>query len=85
MLTGLPSGRTEYFQAWAHNAAGRGVGSPVSFTTTNPATVPTVVTNVASNVGSTSATLNAQVTDTGGAAISYVRFIRRPPPSTPVP
>lgn len=36
--------------------------------------VPTVVTNDASNIGTTTATLNGQVTDTGGAAIIECGF-----------
>ena len=73
-LTGLVSNHTYYCQAWADNSAGWGDGSAVAFTTASAVSIPTVATLGATAIGSTSATLNAQVTNTGGAAISQERF-----------
>src|SRR5205823_93151 len=64
-LTGLQPGQTEYFQAWAHNPAASLFPYTTLFRSTNGTSAPTVATLSASGIGSTSATLNAQVTDTG--------------------
>ena len=73
-LTGLTPSHSYYFQAWADNTAGWGKGSAVSFTTTIAVKAPAVATVAATPVGSASATLNAQISSTGGAAITQERF-----------
>lgn len=49
------------------NAAGTSTGSIVSFTTSAPTVPPTVTTSAASNIAATAATLNGNITATGGA------------------
>lgn len=62
-ITGLEQGATYYFRAFAANSAGTSTGGVISFTTQ---TRPTVVTNAASAVNVFSATLNGNITSTGG-------------------
>ena len=62
-VSSLSSGTTYYFRAYAVNSMGTSTGSILSFTTLD---VPTVTSNAASSVTGTSATLNGNITDTGG-------------------
>ena len=62
--TGLSPGVLYYFSASATNSGGTGWGTTKSFTTSIVA--PTVTTSAATNIGLTTATLNGNVTSTGG-------------------
>ncbi|MGJ8696892.1 MAG: lamin tail domain-containing protein [Verrucomicrobiaceae bacterium] len=65
-ISGLASGTTYYFRAAATNSAGTTwATSPESFTTT-AVTLPNVTTLAATGVNGTFATLNGEVTGTGG-------------------
>jgi len=66
-IAGLAPSTTYYFRAKARNSAGWGYGAELSFTTNAaPINPPTVVTNNATNVLINSATLNGNITNTGG-------------------
>ncbi len=66
--TGMTAGTLIYYRGYATNSAGTGYSASGSFTTT--AIPPTVTTPTATSVTDTSATLGANVTSTGGAALS---------------
>jgi hypothetical protein len=69
IVTGLPTGTTIYFQAFATNSAGTGYSAQASFTT--PAAIaPTVTTTAISNITSTSADSGGNVTSDGGAVVT---------------
>ncbi len=72
-LTGLASGTTYYFEAWA-NGDGFATGSILSFTTGTSATAPTVTTSAASSITITGATLNGDLTSLGSASSVTVGF-----------
>jgi hypothetical protein len=63
-ITGLTQGATYYFRPFAVNESGTSTGSINSFTTLN---APTVTSDAASAVSVLSATLNGNITATGGA------------------
>ncbi len=73
-VTGLTSGTTYYFEAWA-NGNGFAVGSILSFTTSTAPTPPSVATNAASGVATTAATLNGATSSLGTAASVSVGFL----------
>ena len=74
-LTGLTEGTGYEYKAMAHNSANWGEGSVVQFTTTTTAPVaPTVQTNAASSINTTSATLNGDITNTGGENCDQRKF-----------
>ncbi len=64
-LSGLSCNTTYYFRAYATNPGGTGLGS-IQFFSTLPC-APTVTTQSASSVLETSATLNGNITATGGS------------------
>ena len=64
--TGLTCNTTYYTRAYATGPGGTGLGAISSSFTTN-ACAPTVTTQAASSVGQTNATLNGNITVTGGA------------------
>ena len=66
--TGLNSGTTYYYRAWATNSAGTTNGTVKSFTTS--AVAPTVTTTNAASITSSSATLGGNVTNANGATVS---------------
>jgi hypothetical protein len=63
-LTSLSPNTLYYFSAEGTNSGGTGWGSSQNFTTS--VAIPAVTTSAASSITSTSATLNGNVTDTGG-------------------
>jgi Leucine-rich repeat (LRR) protein/murein DD-endopeptidase MepM/ murein hydrolase activator NlpD len=64
-LSGLSPGTTYYFRAKAVGD-GTSYGGEVSFITASATSSPTVVTSAATNPGTNSATLNGNLTSTGG-------------------
>ncbi|MGE5404379.1 MAG: chitobiase/beta-hexosaminidase C-terminal domain-containing protein, partial [Candidatus Saccharibacteria bacterium] len=72
-LSGIRSNATYEYRARANNVMGWGEGSINSFTTTNIFR-PTVVTKSATNVGPDKVTLNAAITDNGGAEVTDSGF-----------
>lgn len=76
-LSGLTSGMTYYFKAWALGD-GFSTGSVLSFTTLTPpapqARPPSVTTDAASGVGTNGATLNGELGDLGTASRVTVGF-----------
>ena len=64
-LGGLSANTTYHFRAKAHNSAGWGYGSDLTFTT-NAAGAATVITQAATSINATGATLNGNLTNTGG-------------------
>ena len=73
-LTGLTSGTTYYYKAYATNAIGTSYGEVKQFTTSSPS-MPTVQTNNATSVSMTGATLNGNVTSDGGATVTDRGFL----------
>jgi len=71
-LSGLTSGTTYYYKAFATNNAGTAYGEIMSFTTPN---LPTVTTGSASSVTATGATLSGNVTSAGGATVTARGFL----------
>ncbi|HVT74873.1 MAG TPA: peptidoglycan-binding domain-containing protein [Candidatus Paceibacterota bacterium] len=67
-ISSLTCNTLYYFRAYATNTAGTGYGSILSFTTS--ACAPTVTTQAASSIANSSATLNGNITATGGANAS---------------
>ena len=75
-LTGLTSGTTYYYKAYATNSAGTAYGEVRSFTTeSSTVSVPTVTTSSTSNISTTGATLSGNVTLDGGATVSARGFL----------
>ena len=72
-ISGLSPGTDYYWRAWAHNSAGWGYGDELAFQT--PAAYPTVDTLPATLVQETSATLNGEITATGGPDCNCIGFI----------
>ena len=70
--TGLNSGTTYYYRAWATNSAGTTNGTVKSFTTS--ALAPSVTTNNAASIASSSATLGGSVTNANGATVTSRGF-----------
>jgi hypothetical protein len=64
---------TYYSRAYATNSAGTGYGA-ISASFTTSACAPTVTTQSASSVGQTSATLNGNITATGGSSATVRGF-----------
>ncbi len=71
-LSGLTSGTTYYYKAFATNNAGTAYGEIMSFTTPN---LPTVTTGSASSVTAAGATLSGNVTSAGGATVTARGFL----------
>ena len=71
-LSGLTSGTTYYYKAFATNNAGTAYGEIMSFTTPN---LPTVTTGTASSVTGTGATLSGNVTSDGNATVTARGFV----------
>jgi len=69
-ISGLSSGLTYYFIAYATNSFGTAFGDIMVFTTTAIPDTPSVSTNPATSVDESSAILNGNVTDEGGAAVT---------------
>lgn len=70
----LTAGTTYYWKINPINAAGEKTGDVWSFTVAQEVTLPTARTDAATNLSATGATLNATVTNTGGATITDARF-----------
>jgi hypothetical protein len=68
-LSNLQAGRYYYVRAFAKNEVGVVYGEEISFTT-NSAVTPSVSTLSATNITSTSATVEGEVTNDGGAVIT---------------
>ncbi|NTW31033.1 MAG: LamG domain-containing protein [Bacteroidetes bacterium] len=66
-MTGLSIGSLYYVRAYAINSVGVSYGNDVTFTTLN---IPTVTTPTAISITTNSATLGANITSDGGAAIT---------------
>ena len=64
-LSDLSPGSLYYFAAWAVNAKGTGYGDTLSFTT--DATVPSLTTAAATAITAATATINGNISATGGA------------------
>ncbi|OQY11518.1 MAG: hypothetical protein B6I31_04785 [Desulfobacteraceae bacterium 4572_19] len=73
-LSYLTSNNTYYFKAYAINSAGITYGAIKSFKTILEISEPQVTTIEASNIGITSAQLNGDVTDNGGADVTERGF-----------
>lgn len=68
-ISGLTCGTTYYYRSYAANSGGTGYGSIVSFSTSAcPAGVPSLSLSAVSSLTTTSVTLNASITDDGGAS-----------------
>ncbi len=70
-ITGLTPGATYYYCAIASNAAGTGLGTLMSFTTT---ATPTVTSSAATAVTSTTATINGSANPKLDAATGWFRY-----------
>lgn len=70
-LTGLTSDETYYFKAYIATIMGTSIGDRENFSTVG---VPYAVTSAASTVEQSTATLNANVADDGGATVTSVVF-----------
>jgi len=73
-LTGLTSGTTYYYKAYATNSAGTAYGEVRSFTTES-VSVPNVTTGIASSITATGVTLSGNVTSDGGATVAARGFL----------
>jgi len=74
-LTSLSRDFQYYFMAYATNRYGTSYGSVKSVTSTaNSSDAPTVITYSATDIGDDYATLNAELTSTGGGAITEYGF-----------
>ncbi len=73
-LTGLSSGTTYYYKAYATNSIGTAYGDVMSFTT-QTIYPPSVQTNSASNITTTGATLSGNVTSDGNATVTARGFM----------
>ena len=71
-LTGLSSGTTYYYKAYATNSVGTAYGEVRTFTTTG---IPSVQTNSATDITATGAMLNGNVTSDGGATVTARGFM----------
>ena len=71
-LTALTLGTTYYVRAYATNSKGTSYGAEKTFTT--PSGNVTIVFSAPSNITATSATCTANITDDGGAPISFRGF-----------
>ena len=75
-LTGLTSGTTYYYKAYATNSAGTAYGELRSFTTESlTVSVPTVTTGTASSITATGVTLSGDVASDGGATVTARGFL----------
>ena len=68
--TGLPASTLIYYRGYATNGVGTGYSADGTFTTLAAVTIPTVTSPTATSITSTSATLGANVTSDGGAALT---------------
>jgi len=76
-LTGLAPGTDYEFKAMAQNPAGPGEGEVVAFTTSEgggEVTAPTVTTGSATGISTSGATLNGNITNTGGENCDQRKF-----------
>jgi len=74
-LTGLSSNTAYDAKAMAHNSAGWSEGAVVAFTTTlEGVTLPAVETGAATGITTSSATLNGNITNTGGENCDQRKF-----------
>ncbi|MEI6304925.1 MAG: hypothetical protein WCP09_02830 [Candidatus Taylorbacteria bacterium] len=71
-LTDLIPNTTYYYRAYAVNSAGTSTG--VILSTTTLAAVPTVITSTATSLTTTAATLNGEITNTGGVNATIAGF-----------
>ena len=77
-LTGLNTGVTYYFQAWAKNSTGWGSGSSVYFTTTPLETLFVILSaNLQSGPAPLTTTLTATVSGTATGTINYTFYADR--------
>jgi hypothetical protein len=74
-ISGLATGTTYYYKAYAANSAGTSSGSPVSFTTSVAATAPTVTSDSVNSIDSSYGTINGTVTAVGSSAITQYGFV----------
>ncbi len=74
-ISGLATGTTYYYKAYAANSAGTSSGSPVSFTTSVAATAPTVTSDSVSSIDSGYGTINGTVTAVGSSTITQYGFV----------
>ncbi|KKU86523.1 MAG: hypothetical protein UY15_C0008G0024, partial [Parcubacteria group bacterium GW2011_GWA2_47_9] len=68
--TGLPASTLIYYRGYATNGVGTGYSADGTFTTLAAVTIPTVTSPTATSITSSSATLGANVTSDGGAALT---------------
>lgn len=80
-ISGLSSGTTYYYKAYAKNSAGTAYGEVKQFRTTVVAVIPTVTTVSATNITTNSATLNGNVNSNGGATVTSRGFVYGTNPS----
>ncbi len=73
-LSGLSQNTTYFFKAFALNATSTNYGSELTFTTSSDVDPPTVSQLFASAVSYTTATLNSQITATGGSDATEYGF-----------
>ena len=76
LFQGLTAGTTYYFRAGATNSAGTGYGT-IKSQATLALQPPSIATLTAGTITTDTARLTAQVTDTGGSAITEVAFYYR--------
>jgi hypothetical protein len=69
-ITGLSTGTTYHYRAYAINSLGTTYGADSTFTTNSSATAPTVSTITASGVGAYNATVGLNITLDGGSPIT---------------
>jgi uncharacterized protein (TIGR02145 family) len=71
VMNGLSAGQTYYVRAYATNASGTGYGDQKVFSTaTQSVSLATVVTVSVTNIGTTHATINSNVSNQGGSAVT---------------
>lgn len=71
VMSGLSAGQTYYVRAYATNASGTGYGDQKVFSTaTQSVSLATVVTVSVTNIGTTQATINVNVSNQGGSAVT---------------
>jgi hypothetical protein len=72
-ISGLALGTTYYVAAFAQNDNGYSYGNVVNFTT--PTNYPVVTTSAATSITNSTATLNADLTNTGGSTVTVEGFV----------
>ena len=73
-LTGLTAATTYYFCAYAENEVGISYGEAVSFVTSDATSIPTLSSVTVTGITTTEAVLSAEVTSSGGLAVTEKGF-----------